>query len=82
MVTQEEIIKRWESEKEMSPGVYLITKEEKRFIATIDDIIYGDVEDHRDIGHDLVNAIRDSAVDLVSEDDDTAICKMVIAIVQ
>ena len=69
MIIQEEKNPRCEPGKDMRPGIYIINEEEKRFIATLDDIIYGGEEDRREIGHDIVNFIRDVAVDLETGED-------------
>ena len=66
----------------MTPGIYILWDHEKRFLASIDEIIYGDEESQHDLGHDIVNMIRDVAVDLLADDDDKRVGRLSIAIVQ
>ena len=66
----------------MPPGVYLSTKEDGRIIATLDELIYGDESDQQNIAHDLINAMRDVATDLLANDDIESIGRLAISIIQ
>ena len=66
----------------MNPGVYIVSGNEKRFIASLDELVYGEESDRAEISHDILNIIRDVAVELIGNDDDVAIAKLTIYVVQ
>ncbi len=67
----------------MKSGIYLIDGHERRQIATIDDMIYGDEVVQQEIALDLLSLLRDATVDMISDDnDDGDIRKIAIVIIQ
>jgi hypothetical protein len=66
----------------MKPGVYVISDTEKRQLTTLDDLVYGSEADQKEVAHDLLNFVRDIAVELIANDDDVAIGKITLYIVQ
>jgi hypothetical protein len=64
----------------MKPGLYAISTQEKRFLATLDDILYGDEETQADVCHDLLQMIREEAVSLCDSDDEKS--KITLHVVQ
>jgi hypothetical protein len=69
-------------EENMKSGIYLIYGNEKRFIATMDELVFGSQSDLADVSHDLINSIRDVATDLIASDGDEKFRRMTITVVQ
>lgn len=66
----------------MTPGIYITNGQEKRYIATLDDMTMGSEETNLEIANDIFHFVRDTTVDFVMDmDSDESVKKVAIFIV-
>jgi hypothetical protein len=64
----------------MRPGLYLVSSQERKFVATLDDILYGDDETQSDVCSDLMGVIREASTELIETEDEKT--KIILVVVQ
>jgi hypothetical protein len=65
----------------MKSGIYVKSENEKRFLATLDEVVYGSEETRQEIASDLINFVRDEAVNIIDRDEYEEVSKVVLFIV-